>query len=132
VYYKRAERETVKGWLLMAIAAVKAFIITFKLVLSQLVQWTGNGMGWLYVIILAAGIAGIVYSQRERKPILNLSLWGALLIFLGYSTSTLVLVRAGQDPPMIQNAPADFKRLAGYINRVQYGEAKELPRRLEE
>jgi hypothetical protein len=43
------------------------------------------------------------------------------MVFLGYTTYMFVMVRAAQDPPMNENAPSTFKKLAGYINRDQYG-----------
>jgi hypothetical protein len=132
VYYKRWPKTTVKGWILMVISSVVAFWFIFKIVLSDLVDWAG-GAGWMASFLILAGIiGGIIYTHQKKKAIWNVALWGAILIFTGYTTYTVIMVRAAQNPPMNQHHASTFKILAEYINREQYGEAKEMPRRLEE
>jgi hypothetical protein len=132
VYYKRWPKTTVKGWFLMVLSSVVAFALIFKIVLSDLVDWAGKGNGIISLVILVGVIVGIFWSQQKKKPMVNLALWATILIFLGYTSYTLVMVRAHQDPPMNQGRPTTFEKLAGYINREQYGEARELPRRLKD
>src|SRR5207249_4431170 len=57
-----------------------------------------------------------------KKPRWALSAWVLVMVFLGYTTYMFVMVRAVQNPPMNENAPSTFEKLAGYINRTQYGE----------
>lgn len=131
VYYRRTPNVTMRGWLIMGVLATVAFFIAYKVVLSWLVQWTGSDMGWLTVLCLGGAIYGIWWSQKNRKPIWNLALWAGLLIFMGYSTYSVLMVRASQNPPMNQWKVSSFERMTKYINREQYGEAKMLPRRNE-
>lgn len=131
VYYRKWHDVTMKGWLIMGGFAVITFFIAYKLVLSYLVQWIGSGLAIVSILALGAAIYGIFYSQKAKKPILNLALWSAMMLFLGYTTYAVLMVRAEKDPPMNQWNVSSFRNMAKYINREQYGEAKMLPRRNE-
>jgi tetratricopeptide (TPR) repeat protein len=131
VYYRKWHEVTTKGWLIMGALAVVAFFIAYKLVLSYLVQWIGNGFAIVSIVALVGALYGIYYSQKAKKPVLNLALWSAMMLFLGYTTYAVLMVRAEKDPPMNQWNVSSFKNMAKYINREQYGEAKLIPRRNE-
>lgn len=130
IYYRRRAEVTIASWLGMAAAAVLAFIVAYKIVLSKLVEWMGgSGPGpVLAFALIIATIGGIVYSQKNKKPILNLSLWSALFLLMGYSTYTTIIVRANQDPPMNENSPKTLAEFTRYINREQYGSRDIWPR----
>jgi hypothetical protein len=132
IYYRRRQTVTAASWLGMVAASVVAFLIAFQVVLSKIVEWLGSdGAGKVLAIALFAGaIYGIWYSQQKRKALLNLSLWSAILLFVGYSTYTMMIVRANQDPPMNENAPKTLARLTSFINRDQYGSRPPVPRRV--
>lgn len=131
IYYRRRFQVTTASWLGMVAASVIAFLIAYKIVLSQLVEWLGSdGIGKLIGIVLLGGsVYGIWYSQKRRKPLLNLSFWACILLFVGYSTYLMMVVRANQNPPMNENAPRTLARLTSFINRDQYGYRPPLPRR---
>jgi tetratricopeptide (TPR) repeat protein len=128
IYYRRREQVTIGSWIGMAVSAVVAFLIAYKIVLSKLVEWMAT-MPIISIALIAGCIFGIWWSQKNHKALLNLSLWSAMLIFLGYSTYTMILVRANQNPPMNQNAPKTFAQFTRYINREQYGDRGQFPRR---
>ncbi|MDP4219648.1 MAG: DUF2723 domain-containing protein [Bacteroidota bacterium] len=131
IYYRRRANVTTASWLGMVAASIVAFLIAYKIVLSQLVEWLGaDGIGRVVGLALIGGsIYGIWYSQKKRKSVLNLSLWASMLLFVGYSTYTMMVVRANQNPPMNENAPRTLARLTSFINRDQYGYRPPLPRR---
>jgi tetratricopeptide (TPR) repeat protein len=131
IYYRRRQQVTIGSWLGMVAASVITFIVAYKIVLSKLVDWLGEGgSGSIFAILLiAATIGGIIYSQKAKKPILNLSLWSALLILMGYTTYATIIVRANQDPPMNENSPKTLAQFTRFINREQYGSRDFLPRR---
>ncbi len=129
IYYRRRQQVTTSSWLGMAAASVVAFIIAYKVVLSKLVEWMASpGSQILSIAIIGGCIAGIWYSQKNKKPILNLSLWAAMLLFLGYSTYALIMVRAEQNPPMNQWQASTFENITKFINREQYGTRAMWPR----
>jgi hypothetical protein len=75
---------------------------------------------------------GIYYGAKRAMPMLQLSASAFLLMLLGYTTYTHVLIRANADPPMNENSPKTFRALVSYLGREQYGDAPLLfPRRYE-
>ncbi len=131
IYYKRRQNVTVASWMGMVVGSVIAFFIAYKLVLSQMVEWLGSSGIWkgVGVAILCGAVYGIWYSQKKKKSTLNLSLWACVLLFVGYSTYMMMVVRANQDTPMNENSPKTLSRLTSFINRDQYGYRPPFPRR---
>jgi hypothetical protein len=132
IYYKRRKVVTAGTWIGMVFASIIAFFISYKLVLSWIVEWLGNGgLSAAFVYLLFIGtLYGIYWSQKQRKPLVNLSLWSALLIFMGFSTYYMIMVRAAQEPPMNQWHANDFKTITKFINRDQYGYRPPWPRQV--
>ncbi|MFN3395099.1 MAG: DUF2723 domain-containing protein, partial [Candidatus Thermochlorobacter sp.] len=52
-----------------------------------------------------------------------------LLIIVGYSSMTMVILRSQAKPPINENAPATFEKLFSYLNREQYGDYPLFKRR---
>ncbi|MGC8595111.1 MAG: protein O-mannosyl-transferase family [Candidatus Kryptoniota bacterium] len=73
------------------------------------------------LIVIGAGY-GVYKTYREHRAVLNIAFMAVLMLILGYSTYTLVLVRANAHPPINENDPHNLKRLVVYLNREQYGE----------
>jgi len=122
VYYRRRKTVTLPSWLGMVGLSVIAFAIIFKIILSNLVDWAGNGKAILSILSLAAIVGSVIYGHVKKKPRYALAGWVLVMVFLGYTTYMSVMVRAAQNPPMNENAPSSFAKLAGYINRDQYGQ----------
>ena len=84
------------------------------------------GSGWVIgVILLAALAAWLWYVARKRGlpvRVMNVVLWSVAVIFVGYSSYALILIRSSADTPMNQNSPDNVFDLASYLNREQYGE----------
>ena len=74
------------------------------------------------VIIMGALIAYLFMAKKLPVRILNLVVMSIFVIFIGYSSYALLLIRASANPPMNQNAPDNVFALASYLNREQYGE----------
>ncbi len=128
VYYRRRKEFTYSSFAGMMAASIIAFFIAYKVVLSKLVEWMAT-TPIISIGLIVGCIAGIIYSQREKKALLNLSLWSAMLMFLGFTTYTLIMVRAAQEPPMNQWHADNFKSVTKFINREQYGDRGQFPRR---
>lgn len=79
--------------------------------------------GLYFYLLLFVGIlaAGIWYSLREKKIILNYALTVIAVLMLGYSSFAMIIIRANAHPPMNQNDPSDVFSFIYYINRTQYG-----------
>lgn len=72
------------------------------------------------VVLLGALAAGIVYSIRKQKRALNLALVCVAFIYFGYSSFTMIPIRAHANPTLNNTHPDNAFTLGGYLNRVQY------------
>ncbi len=80
--------------------------------------------------IILASIYGVYKAEKSKRWILATSLTAGLLMVLGYSTYTMIYIRANAHPPINENNPSNLARLVTYLNREQYGEQPALwPRR---
>ena len=81
------------------------------------------------VIILGALWYGVMYARRESKPTLHLLLLSFILVLVGFTTFSMVIIRANMKPPMNENDPDNFTELVSYLNRDQYGDFPTFKRR---
>ena len=85
------------------------------------------GSGWLLGWVLTAVLAVWLFVPFKKKGALplrwmNIALWSIAVIFVGYSSYALILIRSSADTPMNQNSPDNVFDLASYLGREQYGE----------
>ena len=114
-------------WALWALARQKSALM---IQISFLVAVTLSGMlfiggGWWLGWILTAALAAWLFIRRGKGlPVRVLSnvMWSIAVIFVGYSSYALILIRSSADTPMNQNSPDNVFDLASYLNREQYGE----------
>ena len=81
-----------------------------------------------YIAVFGA-LYGVYYTIQKRNRRLNVALLAFLFIVLGYSTYTMVYIRANAKPPMNENDPSTISRLVSYLNREQYGSQPFIQRR---
>ena len=100
----------------------KRMKISFILSVTLLgIPFIGNGYLLGIVLIAALTIFMFKYKKINIKAI-NTILVSCMVIFIGYSTFALILIRATADTPMNQNKPSDIFTLRTYLAREQYGE----------
>jgi len=74
-------------------------------------------------VILAIGLCVYMFvTKRLPVRVLTLTALSVLVIFIGYSSYALLLIRSSAHTPMNQNAPDNVFALSSYLNREQYGE----------
>ena len=83
----------------------------------------------VFVIILAMLGYAVRYSIKNSKPTLHLVFMSAIFILIGFTTFSMVIIRANQNPPMNENEPDTFPELEKYLNREQYGDFPTFKRR---
>jgi len=83
----------------------------------------------LFIIILAVIGYMVHYSVKKNKPTLHLVFMSAVFVLVGFTTFSMVIIRANQDPPMNENEPKTFPLLENYLNREQYGDFPTFKRR---
>src|SRR5690606_30700560 len=77
-----------------------------------------------------AGVIGLLWwSLKERKAVVFMSVSSFLLIVLGFTSYTQVMIRANAHPPMNENEPDQLGEVVSYLGREQYGQAPNWPRR---
>lgn len=95
--------------------------------------YTYNDSTLLIVIALAfvfGMVALFIWSMKNKKELIMLASGSVVLILLGYTTYTQILLRSNANPPMNENSPKDFGDLASYLGREQYGNDDSWPRRV--
>ncbi len=83
----------------------------------------------VFFLILAAVAGAIYYTNKINKTTLNLVLKAVLFALLGFTSYTMIIIRANQDTPINLNSPKTFTELESYLNREQYGDFPTFKRR---
>ena len=83
----------------------------------------GNGFLIGFIILIALGVLMFTkYGKHLPVRAMTVAMWSIAVIFVGYSSYALILIRSSADTPMNQNSPDNVFDLASYLNREQYGE----------
>ncbi|HMD14712.1 MAG TPA: DUF2723 domain-containing protein, partial [Bacteroidota bacterium] len=85
------------------------------------------------VIVLLAFLGVLSYlshwAVKNKRTVLAVAAFAAILSVAGVTTYTMIIIRAGQHPPMNENNPNSFTRLITYLDREQYGDFPMFKRR---
>ncbi len=87
----------------------------------------------LDIIIFAAMFAllyfGSLWAKKNYHHTLRVVLMSLFFTLLGFTSYTMIIIRANQEPPINLNQPKDFNSLMYYLSREQYGDAPIFRRR---
>jgi len=81
----------------------------------------GSGALVFVLLLLAALVYGIVYTQKKEMAMLNTFFLSIAFILIGYSSYATIIIRSNFDPPINENAPKDVMSFVRYLKREQYG-----------
>ncbi|MFM9840524.1 MAG: DUF2723 domain-containing protein [Cyclobacteriaceae bacterium] len=81
----------------------------------------GSGALTFTLMVLAALVFGIYYTQKHNKPVWNTFLVATAFILIGYSSYATILIRSDYDTLINENAPKDALSFVRYLKREQYG-----------
>jgi hypothetical protein len=138
VIYFRKYEVTTKSAMRFGVIAVLTFWVAYPGIVKYLPgmmdgEFAGaksDVIAMIPWVIIAAVCYGVYTSYRKKQKMLHIALLSIVLIFLGYTTYTSVLIRANTDVPMNENDPSNLARLTSYLGREQYGSAPLfMPRR---
>ncbi|MDE6682509.1 MAG: hypothetical protein K2J87_03690, partial [Muribaculaceae bacterium] len=103
-----------------SVTAIKVSFLVAVFISGMLFIGSGWWLGWVLMAVLAAWL----FLDKRPLPLrtLNIILWSIAVIFVGYSSYALILIRSSADTPMNQNSPDNVFDLASYLSREQYGE----------
>jgi hypothetical protein len=79
--------------------------------------------------VMVLGGLGVYYAMKQKHTIIALSLSAGLIAVLGFTTYTMIVIRANANLPMNENHPSSFAQLITYLNREQYGDFPMFKRR---
>ena len=114
-------------WAIHALAAQKSGLMIRISFLAALavsgIFFFGNGflLGWIILLIVAV-LLFTKFGSMLPVRVMTVAMWSIAVIFVGYSSYALILIRSSADTPMNQNSPDNVFDLASYLNREQYGE----------
>jgi hypothetical protein len=82
----------------------------------------GSGVLVFAALFIGGLIWAIHHSIIKHKKMLNVALLSVVLIIFGYSSFTMIVIRANAGTNLNNYHPADTFSLSGYLNREQYGD----------
>ncbi len=137
IIYYRKFTVTAKSFSLLVIASVVAFSIVYPGIVKYVpgmmdgsfMDMKSQLIAFVPWLIIAAVVYFAYTTYVDKKKTLHVILMSVLLIFLGYTTYTTVLIRSNANPPMNENNPNTLDRLTSYLAREQYGQQGQWPRR---
>ncbi|ACF13243.1 conserved hypothetical protein [Chloroherpeton thalassium ATCC 35110] len=129
VYYYHRYEVNVKSFIWLIVISSGLFFLIYPGIIKFLPALMNSVSPWI-AVVAAAGLGyAIYYTQKERMRIMNTIVVSLFLIVLGYTTYTVIFIRAQADPPINENAPTTMKTFHSYLNREQYGDLPLWPRR---
>lgn len=84
------------------------------------IPFIGDGV-WIGILIIIAGLVLLFYRKQWNYKWFNTIAMCIMVMMIGYSSYTLIIIRSSANPPMDQNSPEDVFSLLSYLNREQYG-----------
>ncbi|HCU44114.1 glycosyltransferase family 117 protein [Sphingobacterium faecium] len=135
IYFKKTDRTTLWGISKAMIIGLGVLALILWGVIQYLIKYAakfdlffvntlglafGSGILVFVALILSTLIYGIYYSIRKGKVVLNTALLATCFILLGYSSFTMVLIRANANPSLNNNDPKNVFSFLGYLSREQY------------
>ncbi|MFA9391181.1 MAG: DUF2723 domain-containing protein [Prolixibacteraceae bacterium] len=137
IWYFKKYQPTAKG----IIATLVISAITIAFIMYGLVQGTptmaqnfeilfvnsfglpyNSGMLFFILLLVGALIGLSIYAHKKSKPLLNLVAISVLVIYIGFGSYAMLMVRSNANPPMDENSPENAYTLMKYLNRSQYGD----------
>lgn len=138
VYYFKKYVPTTKGIIKTGILSLLILGIVNFMLIPGVIKLAGtfelifvNGMGLpfntgviIYALLLIGGLTyGVRYTLKKNKTILNTILTSFIVMMIGYSCYSMVVIRSISNPPIDENSPDNVFALLSYINRDQYGDS---------
>ncbi len=137
VYFRRAQTVTSVG----VFKALGIGVVVLGLVLWGIIQYLikfaaytdlffvntlglgfGTGVTFFALLVVGGLLFGLWYSIKHVKPILNIALLSVSFIIFGYSSFSMILIRAKANPTLNNSDPDNAFTFLSYLNREQYGD----------
>ena len=122
IYFFKRYDVTVKSFVIFGVVSTLLFVFMYKGVMTGVPVMLGSAnKRILFILIVAVVVYGLYYAQQKNRGVLSTLLLFFSLMVIGYSTYTMVVIRANKGLAMNENNPDSFNKLPSYIGREQYG-----------
>ncbi len=134
--YPNVEKNKKRNFILVGVISMLLVAVILYFIVPYIVIFAGkfeifftNSIGLpfntgtiiYFVLLIGLLVAGVWYSIKKQKVILNTALLSVLFILIGYTTFFVLVIRSNANTPINENAPKDATALLTYLNREQYG-----------
>lgn len=97
-----------------------SFAIVYPGIVKFLPLMLSSSFGQVAVMIILVALVALALLQRF-PTLVRMSALATVLVVLGFSTYSLVLIRSNDRTAMNENEPNTFEKLYRYLEREQYG-----------
>ncbi|GAL00048.1 putative membrane protein [Nonlabens ulvanivorans] len=134
-YFKYYKKITPLNFVIANISVVAVLLFVFKLLLPYTLSIFGymevffvNDIGLpfnsgsiiMLILVIALFVFLIRFSRKRNKPLLNTITLCVMFVLIGFSSWTMLPIRANAGTPINENNPNDARALLAYYNREQY------------
>lgn len=84
---------------------------------------------FIFTLFFVATIGGSFWAKKKGLELVRVLLLSFAFVLIGFTTYTMIIIRANQNTPINLNNPKTFNGFMSYLNREQYGEAPVFRRR---
>lgn len=134
-YFRHYKKITPLNFTVALVSVVAVLLFVFKLLLPTTLSIFGylevffvNDIGLpfnggtiiAFILIVAVFTWLISLSRKRNKPLLNTITLCVMFVLIGFSSWTMLPIRANAGPPINENNPNDARALLAYYNREQY------------
>ncbi|TDE05207.1 glycosyltransferase family 117 protein [Flavobacterium sandaracinum] len=135
-FFKNYKVVTLKSFLISNVVVIAILLFIFKLLLPMTMGFFGKtevfmvnslglpfDSGTIFVTILLAALFyfGLKYTNNKGLATANTLILCILFILIGFSTWTMLPIRANANTVINENKPSDAREVLAYYNREQYG-----------
>ncbi|WP_426095066.1 glycosyltransferase family 117 protein [Flavobacterium sp. DSR2-3-3] len=135
-FFKNYKVVTVKSFLIANVVVIAILLFIFKLLLPMTMGFFGKtevfmvnslglpfDSGTILVTVLLAALFyfGLKYTNNKGLANYNTLILCVLFILIGFSTWTMLPIRANANTVINENKPSDAREVLAYYNREQYG-----------
>ena len=127
VYFKVKETIEIKSFAIMGIIAVFSFFLIYPITIQKLPDWASKineasygliGPFTFIFLLIGLLIYGIYYTQKHKYRLANIALISYLMIIIGYSSYSVIMIRSIANPPVDENDPETAEDFVSYLKRA--------------
>ncbi len=134
-FFRHYKKVTPLNFTIALVAVTAVLLFVFKLLLPTTLSIFGylevffvneiglpfnSGTIIAFILIVCTFVGLITLSRKRNKPLLNTVTLCIMFVLIGFSSWTMLPIRANAGPPINENNPNDARALLAYYNREQY------------